>query len=81
MRYTITNTKAETVVNHQFYIGSASIKDDIPVGTILATIPTGLYSNGYESLPVESVGLYGNNVTVASEINGDRTVQVTWIYI
>ena len=81
MRYTITNTKEEIVVNHKFYIGSASIKDDIPVGTILATIPTGLYSDGYENLPVESVGLYGNNVTVASEIQGDRTVQVVWIYI
>ncbi len=79
--YKITDITKQDVSGHPYYLGALSIKDDYPTGTVLAAIPTGLYSDGYASLPVESVGLTDGVLTCASEIGGYRVIQVTWLYI
>lgn len=71
----------QTVSGHTYYLGKASINNDIPVGTIIATIPYGLYADGFGDLPPEGVGLYGGYVTAISEVSGVRVVRVTRFYI
>lgn len=62
------------------YNGSVSLSNDIPSGTILATIPVVNGGDGYNSA-LSEVGIFGNNLIINDSFSGSRWVIVYWFYI
>ena len=59
--------------------GSVSLSNDIPSGTIVATIPVENGGVGYNSALAE-VGIYDNNLIINDNFSGSRWVIVYWFY-
>ena len=66
----------------QMYVGSVSIEDDIPSGTILATIPSVRYFSGsYMSGAGVTCGAFNNRVYAGTLKAGvSPSIKVTWLY-